>query len=184
MLALPGVEEDDDLADALQAKLASVRAHRCYFLAETYSTNAKSSEALVLYDHAAQIAAQASDLLETCEDVQDELAEITLLQGAVSGAKSRAQAQAFLSSKSKEAPASEPPPSSGLQQRLAAYDAGKVGDSFKLAEVPPGFRPIQCKPLLFDVAHNYLDFPDFDEKAGVVQEKKGGGLFGWFRGNS
>ena len=87
----------------------------------------------MLYDHAAQIAAQASDLLETCEDVQDELAEITLLQGAVSGAKSRAQAQAFLSSKSKEAPASEPPPSSGLQQRLATYDAGKVGDSFKLA---------------------------------------------------
>ena len=41
MLALPGVEEDDDLADSLQAKLTSVRAHRCYFLAETYSSNSK-----------------------------------------------------------------------------------------------------------------------------------------------
>ena len=110
--------------------------------------------------------------------------EIKSLQGAVAGAKSRAQAQAFLASRSKEAPTSKPLPSSGLQLRLSAYEAGRDGTSFKLADVPPGFQPIQCKPLLFDVAHNYLEFPNFDEKAGLIQEKKGGGLFGWFRGKS
>ena len=71
--------------------------------------------------------------------------------------------------------------SGGVQQRLKMYDAGREGDAFRLADVPPSFQPIQCKPLLFDVAHNFLAFPNLDERAGIVQDKRGKGLFGWFR---
>ena len=37
-------------------------------------------------------------------------------------------------------------------------------------DIPPAFVPIPCKPLFFDIAGNYLEYPDIDERAGI--EKK------------
>jgi signal recognition particle subunit SRP68 len=66
-------------------------------------------------------------------------------------------------------------------------------------EIPSGFNAIPCKPVFFDIASNYIDFPDLDHRAGLgVKRKARGGtadaaeaeagassgivsnLFGWF----
>ena len=54
ILALPGVEEDDDMIDTLNARQALVRAHRCYFLAETYLINSKVVCACIKHLHLLQ----------------------------------------------------------------------------------------------------------------------------------
>jgi hypothetical protein len=71
-----------------------------------------------------------------------------------------------------------------------------------VADVPPVFEPIPVKPVFFDIAFNYIDYPNIDERAGIKVAKKAaqseesasegsgvGGivgvaqnLFGWLRG--
>ena len=53
-----------------------------------------------------------------------------------------------------------------------------------LAPMPPELQPIPCKPLFFDLAKNFVEFPDLDHR---VKEKEkdqqgGRGLLGWFWG--
>jgi hypothetical protein len=71
-----------------------------------------------------------------------------------------------------------------LLERLGEYSAGGgAADGVVLASVPPAFESIRCKPQLFDIAFNFLEVPNLDDKAGVKQETtKRGGLFGWLRG--
>lgn len=69
-------------------------------------------------------------------------------------------------------------------------------------EIPSGFNAIPCKPVFFDIASNYIVFPDIDHRAGIVKKKNPRGdtadaadtasattaggivknLFGWFSG--
>lgn len=72
-----------------------------------------------------------------------------------------------------------------------------------VADLPPVFEPIPAKPVFFDIAFNYIDYPNIDERAGVKAVKKAthaaedastedagvGGIvgvaqniFGWLRG--
>jgi hypothetical protein len=71
-----------------------------------------------------------------------------------------------------------------------------------VADIPPVFEPIPVKPVFFDIAFNYIDYPNLDERAGIKVAKKAatseevpsegsgvGGivgvaqnLFGWLRG--
>jgi len=252
-LKLPGVEDDDELVDELSSRLAAVRAQRCYFLAETHTAVGHGKKAVVLYDHAAQLAASAADALQACgfehgsgEEASSagssssgeaflaaELAELAELGRDVAGAKSRAQAQAVLQSPLVASALGAEKGGGGgcsapLLERLSEFDAGLVelggknGKSlkptttkklkgkkakdaaaavaaeadaaesgtnvtYKVASVPPALEAVPCKPMLFNLAHNFIDFPDLDAKAGVKKqpdpaaESSGGGLFGWFR---
>ena len=58
-----------------------------------------------------------------------------------------------------------------------------------MAEFPPAFTPIPCKPLFFDLAREQLAFPSLEDK--VASPKQGGGqgqggsggwLGGWLGG--
>jgi len=54
-----------------------------------------------------------------------------------------------------------------------------------LTHFPPNFTPIPCKPLFFDLAHEHLSLPSFEEKlvpqgqAGGSQAQSSGWLGGW-----
>jgi len=70
-----------------------------------------------------------------------------------------------------------------LLERLGDFDPGYDGEGFGLAAIPPSYVMVANKPQLFDLALNYMEMPNIDEKAGVKAEaRKSGGLFGWFRG--
>ena len=42
-------------------------------------------------------------------------------------------------------------------------------------EIPSGFNAIPCKPVFFDIASNYIDFPDLDYRAGLAKKRKARG---------
>jgi hypothetical protein len=49
--------------------------------------------------------------------------------------------------------------------------------SYHVANVPPALLPVATKPMLFNLAHNFLTFPNLDEKAGgpaAMAEEDGG----------
>jgi len=88
---------------------------------------------------------------------------------------------AALSSKVKAAKVSK------SKAKRAAEHVAKAGGevvTHRLGSVPPAFQAAECKPMLFNLAHNFLEFPDLDAKAGVAPDPSppaaGGGLFGWF----
>ncbi|EGZ14127.1 hypothetical protein PHYSODRAFT_335802 [Phytophthora sojae] len=84
-------------------------------------------------------------------------------------------------------------PISALVDRQDKFEAGSIKDHRELVKLPPEFRAVPCKPLLFDVAFNELEFPDLTERTKTDEEKAaeaaaaggnesgGGGFFGWFR---
>jgi len=58
-------------------------------------------------------------------------------------------------------------------------DSGLLSGASSLAQFPPQFRPIPCKPLFFDLALNHISFPSLDaEKA----DSKAGGITGFVKG--
>eukprot|EP00617_Octactis_speculum_P026972 CAMPEP_0185745674 /NCGR_PEP_ID=MMETSP1174-20130828/4077_1 /TAXON_ID=35687 /ORGANISM="Dictyocha speculum, Strain CCMP1381" /LENGTH=599 /DNA_ID=CAMNT_0028419843 /DNA_START=22 /DNA_END=1822 /DNA_ORIENTATION=- len=194
MIKLTGVEDDDDLMDEFQAKMMLNRACRCFFLAETYSNNSRPSDALALYNHANNIAIAAADQLETlrpedeteAKSVEQELEQVRELQSEAAGARSRVQAQAFLRSQDSksndETTVDDRVIIRSLQERIHIYDAPRDNDrdTLVVAAVPPAFRPVQCKPILFNKAHDHLTFPDLDVQAGVGEKERKGGLSGGF----
>jgi len=59
------------------------------------------------------------------------------------------------------------------RERLALGTANVQSEPITVAEIPPKMEPIPCKPLLFDLAANEIDYR---------QASTGGGLRGWFGG--
>ncbi len=37
-------------------------------------------------------------------------------------------------------------------------------------DIPPSFNAIPCKPVFFDIACNFIEFPDLDERAGIKKK--------------
>ena len=73
------------------------------------------------------------------------------------------------------------PPPQPLCDRLETFrlDPALVGKQPNLVHFPPGFQPIPCKPLFFDLALNHVAFPPLDDK---VEQKGKGGLTGYIKG--
>ena len=54
-----------------------------------------------------------------------------------------------------------------MLDRKLDFDAGLVDGKVFVCEVPPSKKIVPLKPVFFDIAYNYLSWPDFS-KAGVA----------------
>jgi signal recognition particle subunit SRP68 len=75
-------------------------------------------------------------------------------------------------------------PSAGqrpLVERLHQF-AGAQTDLHNLVPYPPQMLPVPVKPLFFDVAWNYIDYPRLGgaEKSEAMETEKKEGRRGWF----
>jgi len=77
----------------------------------------------------------------------------SLLQGELQRARAIVEIDNLRNKTSKQTVASTP-----LVQKLTEYPAGGV-DLENLVSYPPKIEPIPVKPLFFDVAWNYIDYP-------------------------
>ena len=70
-----------------------------------------------------------------------------------------------------------------LIERLDTYyeDPNLTNGKPNLANFPPNFRPIPCKPLFFDLAREHISFPDLQEKMKKPgQDEKQNDSQGWW----
>lgn len=185
--------EDDFLLEA-NAHILRYRALRCYYLGRLYSNKLKYKEAVTLFDHAHSLAAEAAEELNACmnEDepnVMDALVKgMTQLDREITGAKCRAQAHAYLTKTGKAHLSSHSQSSCrSLLERLDDFDGGSAlegPEKYRLADVPPTFKYIPCKPTFFDIAGNYVgELPDEELKQAVQKHcsaSKSSRFLGWF----
>lgn len=91
-------------------------------------------------------------------------------------------------------PSAASTPAAPLIDRLSTFPPNGSVDLTNLVTYPPKIEPIPVKPLFFDVAWNYIEYPsqkeentasagstESDEKPKKIQEKAGKGWFGFGR---
>lgn len=68
-----------------------------------------------------------------------------------------------------------------LVERFETFclDPSLVTRQANLVHFPPGFQPIPCKPLFFDLALNHVAFPPLEDK---LEQKTKSGLTGYIKG--
>lgn len=165
MAALPGVAESDSLVETLEARIASYRAQKCYYLAETFFDRRLFGKARKLFEYTDALAERATLEAEASGEPAEPL---TALSDAARGGQVRCKIAKHLLVR--------PTDSLGLPN-----DASRQ----VLAQVPPKPKQLPCKPFVFDIAHDALRFPldDIQTKTGraLNDARPAAGIFGWFR---
>lgn len=66
-----------------------------------------------------------------------------------------------------------------LDEYVPAIGAANSKEAPRIAEIPPAFQAVPCRPIVLDTALNAITFPTLEHK--VKKEEKKSGLLGWFR---
>uniref|UniRef100_A0A8C5P0R6 Signal recognition particle subunit SRP68 n=1 Tax=Jaculus jaculus TaxID=51337 RepID=A0A8C5P0R6_JACJA len=154
LLQLPGLEEDRAFQKEIGFKTLVFKVYRCFFI--------KCSEALVLPK-------DLPDMQELITQVWSE--KCSLQAAAIMDANDSHQTET--SSQVKD--------NKPLIERFETFclDPSLVTKEASLVHFPPGFQPIPCKPLFFDLALNQVAFPPLEDK---LEQKTKSGLMGYIKG--
>jgi signal recognition particle subunit SRP68 len=209
ILSIPGLSELEKLIYAkYTAYQALFKAVRAATVAQTYVEQRKFSEAITLFQHATLLLVDAEETLSVHPAATDLVLQefIKDLGVELTGAQSRTTAQSFLHT-SKQAESmrknleklklqdgGKPVRRKSLLERQDEFNGGTAKSNFDIVRLPPDFQAVPCKPILFDIAFNELEFPDISQRMKTDEEKAaeaaaaaadqsggaGGGFFGWF----
>lgn len=179
MTQLPGIDSNSNFIEEVNSQILAYKAHRCYYIAQAYSSVNKWVEAMALYQRALDYSQRAlkSDALD--QKLSTSLKE---LEGLIEGCKYSAHALSILGKDQQTDQSNQALlDKKTLMERLDTYyeDPSLLSRQPNIAKFPPDFRPIPCKPLFFDLALNHVEFPSLEDR---LEQKKGGGITGFVRG--
>ena len=60
-----------------------------------------------------------------------------------------------------------------LLDRLSSFESGLASEQYRLIQFPPDYEAAPCKPVLFDLAFNHIQFPVDSIQKRAQPEKKG-----------
>ncbi|KAI1492621.1 hypothetical protein F5X96DRAFT_677585 [Biscogniauxia mediterranea] len=165
---LPGVAADESLVRQLEATANYFQALKCLSIARSHSLSNQSLNALALTKHAfdqcqqsisffsGQDSSSSSDSSPRNIDIRQ--ADTVFLHDLLKGELQRSRAIVEIDNLQQESNSTAPKIKTPLVQRLHEYPAEEV-DLKNLVDYPPRVEPIPVKPLFFDVAWNYIDYP-------------------------
>uniref|UniRef100_A0A2M4BH93 Signal recognition particle subunit SRP68 n=1 Tax=Anopheles marajoara TaxID=58244 RepID=A0A2M4BH93_9DIPT len=179
MQQLTGMESDAGYQAEMETLSLSFRAFRCYYIALTLVAMKRWREAVAMYERSRKYAADAIAAKATCADfnLQPELQQLV---ATIEGCKFSAHAYSVLEDDGtedsvlygKSLKTSKP-----LYERLSHYkeDATLNSRNPNVFKLVPEMEPIPAKPLFFDLALNFVEFPSLDDK---IDQKAAGGKAG------
>uniref|UniRef100_A0A182LVI5 Signal recognition particle subunit SRP68 n=1 Tax=Anopheles culicifacies TaxID=139723 RepID=A0A182LVI5_9DIPT len=192
MQQLSGMETEASYQAEMETLSLSFRAFRCYYIAITLVAMKRWREAVAMYERSKKYANEAANTKTPCKDF-DLRAELKQLVATIEGCKFSAHAYSVLEDDTaddtvlfgKSQKSSKP-----LYERLSHYkeDATLNSRNPNVFKLIPEMEPIPAKPLFFDLALNFVDFPSLDDKIEQKATGKGAtagmsgfvkGLFGW-----
>ncbi|KAJ7390150.1 signal recognition particle subunit srp68 [Desmophyllum pertusum] len=182
MADLPGIDQDLTFSKEIAAQMLQYKAHRCLFVAHSYLLAKKWREAVSLYNRVLSHATSAVTHFQEISLLTQVISSLEELMSQARGFKCSAHAFCILE---KEIVADEMADMSlnekPLSERLDHYltDQSLTSKKPQVTAFPPDFEPLPCKPLFFDLALNQMKFPSLAHR---VEEKKAGGLAGYFKG--
>jgi len=161
---------------------------RCYYIAQTCVVAKRWKEALALYERVFSYVDQAVKCYANTansrpKERQQELEALEALRKEVDGMKYSCHASSILDSHDLNTePQRVPKNNKPLEDRLDFYleDASLTSKRPNLTKFPPDFEPIACKPLFFDVALNFVEFPSLQDR--LDSGKQAGGITGFVKG--
>ncbi|KAL1957455.1 hypothetical protein VTO42DRAFT_6023 [Malbranchea cinnamomea] len=169
---LPGVAGDASFMRELEGKCSYFQSLRCLAIARSHATLSSAKNALALFARAQELVQAASKLVDKVPaadptkplqlDITGEQLDVlsSRLQGYVWQYQGIVEIENAFSEAAKQKPAIEVP----LIERLDTHPDGDC-DLSNLVPYPPRVQPIPVKPLFFDIAWNYIDYPREDKKA-------------------
>jgi signal recognition particle subunit SRP68 len=165
---LPGVAADEDLLEQLDATVNYFGALKNLSIARSHSLIGQSLNALALAKHAfeqceesaayfSQHGTNPSDTT-TPRNIDIHKNDVRFLHGLLKGELQRCRALVEIDNLKAKTDSSSTRSHAPLIQSLSEYPGGGV-DLENLVAYPPKVEPIPVKPLFFDVAWNYIDYP-------------------------
>ncbi|KAK1998744.1 signal recognition particle protein [Colletotrichum falcatum] len=164
---LPGVANDEDLAEQLESTTEYFQALKSLSIARSHAIVGNTVNALALIKHATGEAQEAASALT--DDAQLNINSPRNIEVSGNDAKSlanflqgelqRHRALVHLSNLLRNAESSEDDTKNvPLVERLREYSSGDT-DLANLVSIPPKLSTIPVKPIFLDVAWNYIDYP-------------------------
>ncbi|KAA8531360.1 hypothetical protein F0562_006069 [Nyssa sinensis] len=164
-----------------------LRAERCFYLAKSYSSAGKRTEAYALYCRAQSLADTALKELQSLTTIdQVMMKELKMLYDDcrsnsciehATGIMEEEKAPENLSNKisSISLAGTEKKPEKFLMEKLDIYESA-VGDSNTkgvphIEQFPPPFQTIPRNPIVLDLAYNSIEFPSLENR--MKKDKKG-----------
>ncbi|KAI0186027.1 signal recognition particle protein [Xylaria flabelliformis] len=164
---LPGVAADEGLLRQVDATTKYFHALKCLSIARSHSLVDQSSNALALtkhaYDQSVQAAAFYSENGASSSDspilsIEIRQTDIQFLHNLLKGELQRCRAIVEIDNLRDKAKLTSSQVKTPLVDRLREYPEDGV-DLENLVDYPPRIQPIPVKPLFFDVAWNYIEYP-------------------------
>ncbi|TVY82039.1 Signal recognition particle subunit SRP68 [Lachnellula suecica] len=174
---LPGVAADSVFLEELKSKYDYFSALKCLTIARSHSLLSNPLNALALLARASEKASAANLHLSSSMDTSDSSppnisvspSEAQFLKELLDGEvqRYRALVELFnLESKQKTSQSTQP-----LVERLNEYPAAGVTLT-NLVAYPPKLEPVPVKPLFFDAAWNYIEYPGREVEKAAEKEIK------------
>ncbi|KAF4634938.1 hypothetical protein G7Y89_g3150 [Cudoniella acicularis] len=164
---LPGVAADSEFLGELDAKYNYFSALTCLTVARSHTLLSKPKNALALIARALEKCNAAHSQLFSLADTPNSSppnisvspSEVQFLKTLLDGEVQRYRAIVELSKLSNDSDqANESTSSRPLIERLNEYPT-KVVNFSNLVTYPPRLEPVPVKPLFFDAAWNYIEYP-------------------------
>jgi signal recognition particle subunit SRP68 len=179
---LPGVIADEAFVSELDAKHAYFRSLKCATVGRSHVLNGHTANALALFDRASELAQTASEALTTssAQSTSEHIPRLDVTAGQLKSSTTHLSALVTryrgltelenLSFK----PTSKGTGKAAVQRPLAeALHLNIYHDSIdptNIVNYPAKLQPIPVKPLFFDLAWNYIDYPSHELKSRTTEQ--------------
>lgn len=185
---LPGFENDAVYQKEIDTQMKAYRAFRCYYIAQVLTGLRRFREALAMLERCNTYTVES---LKSKLDNQQLKDKLQVLKKDIESCKFEVHADSVLEDDEEDDESKYA--SSGksykdkkpLVERLDDYreDSQVLTKNPNIYRMPPPMEAIPCKPLFFDLACNFVEFPNLDDKTGATDGKKqGAGLTGLVKG--
>ncbi|KAG9236185.1 signal recognition particle 68 kda protein-like protein [Amylocarpus encephaloides] len=162
---LPGVAADSEFVEEIEAKANYFSALKCLTIARSHALLSNLKNALALIAHASgkcnAAYSQLSSSMDTSDDAPPNISvsptEVKCLKDLLDGEVQRYRALVELSNLTSNDD-KRPEDTTPLIERLHEYPANGVNLK-NLVTYPPKLEPVPVKPLFFDAAWNYIEYP-------------------------
>ncbi|ETN43280.1 uncharacterized protein HMPREF1541_02439 [Cyphellophora europaea CBS 101466] len=179
---LPGVIADEAFVRELDAKYAYFRALKCLAVGRSHALNGQVVNALALFDRALTLSQTASSILPPSSSPEFtessppkvELSTSTIaittahLSALVTRHRGLTELKNLSNSASKTNTASAPVFQRPLAETLQLNVYHDDVDLKNIVNYPPRLQPIPVKPLFFDLAWNYIQYPGHQKEDAAI----------------
>lgn len=185
---LPGFESDDIYQSEIETQMKAYRAFRCFYIAQVLTGLRRFREALAMLERSSNYTIES--IRNKIEDKRI-LNKLQTLQKDIESCKFEVHADSVLEDDEDDEDTKFTSSGKAYRDKKALVDRlddyrdetqvlTKNPNIFKL---PPSMEAVPCKPLFFDLACNFIEFPNLDDKTGAADNKKqGAGLTGLVKG--